>query len=172
MSERHARLTQAEIQALVGVGASCGMWAAFTALALHANADGFCFPSLTTLERVSGLERRRLTRSLKELEQKDLIARDKRGTKVTHYHLKTVHQMPLAEGETGPELGAPMAAARGSEGPQTVHQMPPRTEELEEIKEQQRPDLESRGEIVPEMPEHVRLIIAQTKQLLSGGGPR
>lgn len=79
-------------------------------LALADKADdkgGRCFPSIDTLEAMTGLRRRSVTRSLADLEQRELISRDRSGGRiVTRYNLAvdTPQQGPDVPVQQGPDV--------------------------------------------------------------------
>jgi DNA-binding transcriptional ArsR family regulator len=102
------------------------MWAALVALLLHCDAEGRCYPSLTTIAKVAGLERRTLTKALKALDDAGVIRRERHGRTRTRYLVLLGADAPLALGAGKTlEVGADKAAGRGESVSEVGADTPP-----------------------------------------------
>lgn len=126
MTRRHARLDAELILRLTRSQASGAMWATVSALLLHADAEGRCFPSLSTIGTVAGLERRTVTRALRTLEDRGVIKRERHGRTPTHYTVLLGTDMTLEVGAQTPlEVGAEVVGARDETVPEVGADTPP-----------------------------------------------
>lgn len=123
---REARILEPE--AVKMRGASGAQWSVFVAVRLHADSDGLCYPSVTTLERLTGLNRRTVTRAIGWLVNAGIIARVKTPGRSNVYQLTT--RGSLAPSEVT-QLGAISSPTRGNSVPQLGAASPPKQEELE-----------------------------------------
>jgi len=83
------------------------------ALAEHADTEGgSCFPSIGTLERMTGLSRRGVTKALEALDGR-WIARERGGPgQVTRYRLRIADALPAQQGTQCPRIGNTVPADR------------------------------------------------------------
>jgi hypothetical protein len=96
-------------QTVIGSGIESSARLVALVLSMHMNRNGgSCFPSLTTLQRETGLSRTCVCKALKELEAAKLIERLRSPGRVTHY---------LA---TSPLSGLPLVRSADSTSPPDV----------------------------------------------------
>jgi DNA-binding transcriptional ArsR family regulator len=108
--------------------ASAAQWSVLAALYLHAGPDGSCFPSLTRLEDLTGLDRRTVSRAIVALLGAGIISREKSPGRANVYRLTT-------RGGSAPtcgEVGASQTPTRGNSVPEVGAPVPPKQEELEQ----------------------------------------
>jgi len=131
MTSRHARIEADMILRMSRCHASGAMWATLSALLLHADATGQCFPSLSTIAAIAGLERRTLTRALNALDDAGVIDRERHGRTPTRYSVALGACTSLALGTPTPlGVGASEVAARDESVPELGAPTPPELKTL------------------------------------------
>lgn len=121
---RDARIPEIVVVAMCRAGATMAMWAVLVVLYLHAGKDGRCNPSVSTIEALTGLPRRTVTRALVRLVDPGIIGRDKVPGVANVYRLTTRDAEVPTTGDTGdpsqdPQLGTPVTGTRDAAVPTT-----------------------------------------------------
>jgi hypothetical protein len=141
---RHARVPEDMIRRMAEIHASAAMWQALSALLLHADVFGQCYPSLTTLVAVSGLERRTLTRALHALEKAGVIRREQHRAAATHYTVLMARvPTPLTEAHARSDSGSRSSGRDGSVLEVGTSQVAGRDESVREVGAAAPPELKT-----------------------------
>lgn len=138
-SPREARIPESVVAKMQG--ASATQWAVLVSLYLHADRNGVCWPSVHELERLTGRDRRSVTRAIMALTSAGVFIRTKVAGKANTYQLPTRGTHAPSSREVGahtpPVVGASGTPTRGNPVPQLGAPTPLKQEVLEQCDEQE-----------------------------------
>ena len=101
-------------------------WAVLTGLYLHADRDGVCFPSIDTLQHLTGFDRSTIIRAVKWLVAHGFVERFKTKGKHNRYRLPASATSGVDATSEAGGLVAPAPSTSGVGAPELVAPAPPK----------------------------------------------